>query len=84
MIYYKKYFTGNTAELPLTWQNRRLGCCRYSLGGSVWRRPGQRAAACYPVLSHPQKEASWKCTDLWGPAPVAAQMEDDRRAGKAR
>lgn len=62
-----------------TWQSPRLGCCRCSLVGSAWRRPDQRAAACSPALSHPQTEASWKCTDLWGPVPAAARVEGDRK-----
>lgn len=58
----------------LTWRSPRLGCCRCSRGGSVWRWLGQRAATCYPAPSHPRKAAGWRCKGLWGPAPVAAPI----------
>lgn len=73
----KKWALLSVNLLWLTWRSPRLGYCHCSLEGSVWRRPGRRAAACSPTLSHPQREASWKCTGLWGPAPVAAHMKDE-------
>lgn len=35
------------------------------------------AAACSPAPFHPPTEEGWKCTDLWGPAPVAVQRQGD-------
>lgn len=35
------------------------------------------AAACSPTLSHPQRQAGWKYTDLLGLALVAAHIKED-------
>lgn len=64
--------------LRQTWQSPRLCCYRCSPAGFEWRQPDRKAAASSPALSHPPREASWKCRGLWGPAPAAARRQEDK------